>query len=453
MRQLVPLKARRRVAIVAAVSLVFSVASAETAFAKKKTTKKKATATTVKKAQPAKPNPGAGPATPSANANKGTLVFGTIGTSNDPRLGKTAEETRKVAETWAKKVNSAGGINGYQVKVLYKDGRGDVATALNAAKELESAGVLGIIGQTIFSQMPAVMGVAEQKKMPVVGGTPWFPQSETSPMFFTVSSNYNSPVFGHVNSAFQSGAKHFRKIYCIETPACVESEPPMRWSAEKLGMKFSSQASSVLKTDFTAECITAKSAGADFVQDDGPPFAALVRDCARQNYHPMYGNGGGSGQTLLSNAQGEQYANALYELPVFSDFPELGEFKTFMKSTDVNPELVTQTSLQTFESFKIAEKIVGFLSGPNPTRAEFLNAVYKIKGENLNGLLAPRGIDFSVQKDPNKHASYDCWTQFTIIDNVFKPTNAKGGVAKTATENWQCGSGMYGADGFRSAKW
>jgi branched-chain amino acid transport system substrate-binding protein len=434
---------RRQVAIVLAVVLAFSgagtgVASAK-AKAKAKTTKKVATKKVVTTKAPSK----AAPATPSANANKGTILLGTEGFGTDTRGNKTLEDTRKVAEAWQDGVNAAGGINGYKVKVIYKDTKSDSALTLNATKALDAAGVLAIVGQTVYNTGAVMMQVADDKKLPVLGGTGWFVEARQSPMYFEVQADHFAGNYGVVAAANQAGAKVYRHTYCVELVACSANEGVMKWATAKLGMKFSSQAVSSSKADFTAECISAKNDGVEFLQSEGGALAQVVRDCSRQNYHPIWGQGNASGPSLMGNIQGERYTNPLYELGIFNNFPELNEFKKLMHKTDITDDLVTQTPLQTFMGFKMAEKVIAKLSGPNPTRADFLQAIYSIKGETLDGLLAPKGIDYSIQKTPGKHFFNDCWTTFSIVDGAFKALDSTGRIAKTAADNWQCGSGLY----------
>lgn len=440
---------RRGTALALAIGLVFTATGTQTAFAKKtkrKTTKvrkttKKPVATT-KKATPATT------AKPQAAASKGTVKVGVIGTSISATTGvKTAEETRKIAQAWEKRINTAGGINGYKVDVTYKDNSADPAKTVSVAKELDKAGVHVIAGQTIFAQMATVMGYFEEKKIPVIGGTPWFKESQTSPMFFPVNSNYNTGVFGIVSSAAHAGATHFRKLYCTEVAACAGSAPPMKKAAEILKINYSQQAASLFKTDYTAECLSAKSAGVDFFQIDGVQLAPVVRDCGRQNYHPIYGNGGGSGQSLLDNSQGERYTNKTDELGVDANWPELSGFRSLLATTDIDKASLTQTSLQTYEGLQMVGAVLKRMSVANPTRADFLNAVYTVKGENLDGLLKPGGVDYTVQKQPGSHVSNDCWVEFIIQDGKFVATNSKGQPAKSALDSWSCGSNFYDSKG------
>ncbi|MBW8827711.1 MAG: ABC transporter substrate-binding protein, partial [Acidobacteria bacterium] len=260
------------------------------------TTTKKAGATTTKKAgatttTTAKPG----------GTTKGTLTFGTIGTSISANNGsKTQDESRKIAQAWVDQTNAAGGINGYKVAVEYRDARADTARGVAALHELEKDGVLAIVGQDVAnSVLPAADDFLSAKKLPVVGGMPYTPEFDTHPMYFPVSAGYYAGVYGQVALARDMGSKYFRNLFCTEVAACGQSVPVTNAAAQREGMKGDSQGASAVASDYTANCLDAKQKGVDFLQSNGTNFANLVRDCARQNYHPNYASGGVANQTVI----------------------------------------------------------------------------------------------------------------------------------------------------------
>ncbi|MBW8824811.1 MAG: ABC transporter substrate-binding protein, partial [Acidobacteria bacterium] len=250
------------------------------------TTKRVATTTTVKSG---------------GTAFKGTLTFGTVGTSINVNTGaKTLDESRKIGEAWVNQTNAAGGINGYKVAVEYRDSRGDSARGLAALRELEKDGVLAIVGQNIAnSALPAGDDLFSAKKLPVLGGQPYTPEFDTHPMYFPVSAGYYAGVYGQVALARDMGSKYFRNLFCTEAAACGQSVPVTNAAAQREGMKGDSQGASAVAADYTANCLDAKQKGVDFLQSNGTNFANLVRDCARQNYHPNYASGGVANQTVI----------------------------------------------------------------------------------------------------------------------------------------------------------
>src|SRR5688500_75558 len=103
---------RRGLAVIMAVGLLFTATGTQTAFAKRKKTtakkkakKKTAAATTKKKATAGSTATTARPAGPVA---RGTIKIGVLGTSISATTGvRTPEESRKIAQAWEKRINTA----------------------------------------------------------------------------------------------------------------------------------------------------------------------------------------------------------------------------------------------------------------------------------------------------------------------------------------------------------
>jgi branched-chain amino acid transport system substrate-binding protein len=217
-------------------------------------------------------------------ASKGTIKLGTLGTSIQATTGaRTIEENRKIAEAWATMTNRAGGINGYKVDVIYKDGQGDTARTLQAIKDLDKAGVLAIVGQGVAQTISGSDDYIHDKKIPIVGGTPYTPEFDSDPYYFPVSAGYYAGVYGQVAAARDAGAKYFRNMYCTEVAACAQSVPVTNAAAQREGLKGDGVGASAVAVDYTANCIDGRQKGVDFMQLNGMNAANFVRDCARQN--------------------------------------------------------------------------------------------------------------------------------------------------------------------------
>ncbi|MBW8827662.1 MAG: ABC transporter substrate-binding protein, partial [Acidobacteria bacterium] len=338
--------------------------------------------------------------------------------------------------------NAAGGINGYKVAVEYRDSRGDSARGLAALRELEKDGVLVIVGQNIAnSALPAGDDMFSAKKLPVVGGQPYTPEFDTHPMYFPVSAGYYSGVYGQVALARDMGSKYFRNLFCTEVAACGQSVPVTNAAAQREGMKGDSQGASAVASDYTANCLDAKQKGVDFLQSNGTNFANLIRDCARQNYHPNYSSGGFANQSVIDAGKGENVGGQLYDFGIFYDGPEVARFRKALATTDLtvggsNP--AGQESVYDWVSWEMAGAAIKKLTQANPTRADFLNALYTIKGETLGGQVAP--ADYTTQKN-GTHAYNDCWTEATVKDGKWYHIDKNGQIVNKLT--FICGTGHY----------
>ena len=88
----------------------------------------------------------AGAATTAAQA-KGTIKIGTIGSTVSATTGQPIlDETGEIARAWVKQVNDDGGINGYKVELVVKDGLRH-RQVLQAVTELDQDGVHAIVAE------------------------------------------------------------------------------------------------------------------------------------------------------------------------------------------------------------------------------------------------------------------------------------------------------------------
>jgi hypothetical protein len=165
----------------------------------------------------------------------------------------------------------------------------------------------------------------------------------------------------------------------------------------------------------------------------------------------MYGAAGSaSGGPLLFGAlSGERYAQAASgPLPAWYDGPELKDFKALHAVTDLDQATLTQNAFQMWQSFTVIGHILEKMTAANPDRGDFLAATYQIKGDTVNGTSQPGGLDYSVQKDPTRHALTDCWLEIIAVDGQLQMMDTNGRAVKKLSEAWQCRSGAFDDKGF-----
>jgi branched-chain amino acid transport system substrate-binding protein len=220
-------------------------------------------------------------------APKGTVLpVGWVGTqTTGPAFSTQGSDAVGVWEKWT---NAHGGINGHPVKVFYKDDKGDPAIGLAAVKELvESDKVIAIVDPGALTEQTWADYVKE-KNIPVVHGSLidalWF----TNPMFYPLGGTVITNIWGQMKAAAQLGAKKVGIVLCTDVAACAQAQPLFNADAKEVGLDpvYNALASRT-QASYTAECLAAKSAGADAVAAfiDSVVFS---RDCSRQNYHPIY---------------------------------------------------------------------------------------------------------------------------------------------------------------------
>jgi branched-chain amino acid transport system substrate-binding protein len=394
--------------------------------------KKKAT-TTVKSG---------GPTTTAVAAAKGTIKLGGLYNSRSSSTGNpVVEEAFKIGKAWQAMVNAAGGINGYKVDIVWGDNKGDISRSVQNVKELDQAGVLALAGVEAIGQLSASAKYLNDHKLPVVGGRPYIPEFDFDPMFFPTSTGFFAATYAEVAAARDSGARSIFAGYCIEVSSCSLSNDIYRAASQREGMRYASQAVSVSAIDLTSACLRAKDAGAEFYLNAAGNQANLVRDCSRQNYHPIYDTAGAATQASISASAGERIVGALPDFGVFYEGPETERFRAAAFAAGLGPSSATpatQTSASTWLGFEMAGAVISRLTQANPTRQDFLNALYTVKGENLGGQIAP--ADYTVQRPgTGLHAAGDCWTEHILKDGKFFHMDKSGQIVSKLT--FICGSG------------
>ncbi len=371
---------------------------------------------------------------------KGIIRVGLIASEHGGRGQPIPLEAKQIADAWAAIQNAAGGINGYRFQIVYRNVDGDARKAVQAVREIDAAGALALTTGDA-SVMPAVADLLVQRSLPAIGGQPYTPEWDWHPMLFPVEAGPAAGSYGQVAAARDVGATHFRNVYCAELPACLESVKPTRYAAQREGLRFTAQAAPGTAADYTATCVAAKADDADFFQANGLDFAAVVRDCSRVGYHPIYGVGGSASAGVIDQAKGERLAGDLFEVGVFYDGHELAAFRRALARTSfrVADGSATQRSVQTWLALEMIGAIARRLLVAKPTRSDFLNAAYMVKGETLGGQIAP--MDYTVQRPgTGGHAASDCWTEHVVKDGRYLHMDKSGAPVSRLT--FVCGTGL-----------
>ena len=105
----------------------------------------------------------------SANADKEIIEIGFIGPLTGP-IGDAGQGIMKGAQLAVEEINSYGGINGKQLKILYEDGQCFPKAAVNAATKLITINKVPlIIGPACSTSIFPVASIANQYKTPIIG--------------------------------------------------------------------------------------------------------------------------------------------------------------------------------------------------------------------------------------------------------------------------------------------
>lgn len=90
-------------------------------------------------------------------------------TGNYAQYGVAVKED---VELKVEAINNAGGINGKKIKLVTADSKGDVQEAVNAFKKMVSQDKVNVvIGKVVSATSQAILGLAQQAKVPLISAT------------------------------------------------------------------------------------------------------------------------------------------------------------------------------------------------------------------------------------------------------------------------------------------
>jgi branched-chain amino acid transport system substrate-binding protein len=237
---------------------------------------------------------GAASAASAATASGTPIVVGAV---NDVTGAEASVygSTNKTLQAWADWTNANGGINGHPVKMIALDDQLNPTTAVTEVKQLvEQDHVIAIVGeQSGYDSNFAVY--LKQQGIPLIGDglynevaysyTNAYPQGTTN-----LAETYNIAALGT-----QKGLKKMAIFYCAEAPACALSSPLLKKDiAHQGGSVVYSASVSASAPNYTAQCLGAKDAGAQFafIADSTPVSIRIAQNCQQQGVHLVQVNTG-----------------------------------------------------------------------------------------------------------------------------------------------------------------
>jgi branched-chain amino acid transport system substrate-binding protein len=239
-----------------------------------------------------------------AGPTRSTIRIGVVGTLSGvagASLGPQADGVR----VWARWINDRGGVNGHPVDVIVGDDGGDPARHQALVQEfVEQDKVLAFVANPEALTGQSSVAYLTKAGVPEIGSEgagQWFYQS---PVYFPQGSTGNAlgqaTVLGYAAEAKKRGFNKVATITCVEVQICRDSYAKAKVGFAKYAITVVYQSQNSLgQPDFTAECLNARNAGAEFlsVGMDANSVKNIARSCARQGYHPMMSIT--SGQTTI----------------------------------------------------------------------------------------------------------------------------------------------------------
>lgn len=330
-----------------------------------------------------------------------------------------------VAQAWVKATNAAGGIDGHQVKLTTYDDGGVAGTALTQAQSAVNSKVAAILDASPLDS--AWEKVVDAAKIPVVGGELSSDLYSTDPNFYPSGQTPDSDGYSLVAVAKDAGAKTIGELYCVEAPSCATLVQPIPQYGQSLGVPSVYKATiSGTAPNYTAQCIAAKSAGAQAIAiaDVSAAIVKVGTNCDQQGYDPVYVTSGPGYAASMAKAPGvgQNLWSSYPTLPYFSTAAPVKQMQQTVEK--YSPGLQSgdswsQVAVQAWTGMMlIAAGIKAGGTGP-VTAASITSGLNSLKGETLDGWSPP--LTFTAGQ-PHK---VDCW--FTAEVRGGTPQVADGG--------------------------
>jgi branched-chain amino acid transport system substrate-binding protein len=343
-----------------------------------------------------------------AAAKLSTINLGNVGTYSGV-IGAVFSGAEQTVQVWQAYTNAHGGLNGHPIHVYIEDDGGDPSTsATDIQQEVSQDHVIAFVGNLVPLTASAGVSYLQQQNIPVIGGdassTVWW----QSPMLFPASGSDVGAYQANftVKQAAAKGDTKMGVLYCVEDPTCTQGYTALvqQQSAAQYGIQaVYSSSFSITQPDFTAQCLDAKQAGANFIYfaGDGDSLMRMANDCTAQGYNPLYL---GDSIAITANLATNSHLNGLIagqtNFPWVDNFtPAQQVYQQAMKQYAPN----LQGSASTAAEWAAGELAVAASKDltANPTSAQFLQGLWSIKGDNLGGLSPPLTFNTNAPATPS----------------------------------------------------
>lgn len=322
-----------------------------------------------------------------APASKAPIVLGQAGNFSGI-AGAAYAPARDAVGAWAQMVNARGGINGHPVKLLTADDGGDSSIAMaNVRNFVENQGAIALVN--LYSTTPEIVSYAQEKGIPIIGGSGLGKQWSENPVMFSAVTSDTNQNYGWAAASAGTGAKKVASVYCSEGAICKEKNKEYVAFSRQFGLEVVYQgAVSLAQPDYTADCINARNAGAELIVAilDGASANRVAQSCGRQGYKPIFVISKPA-DAVVPETEGA--ISPLVAFPWFlrSGTPELQEFGDAMAKFAPGVAVGPFTT-QGWVSAKLAERAAAKVSD-TPTSQDLFRGLWKLKGETFGGLSVP----------------------------------------------------------------
>jgi branched-chain amino acid transport system substrate-binding protein len=340
-------------------------------------------------------------------------------------------------------INAEGGLAGHPIEIAATDIKSDVAAAQTAVSEIPDDAI-AVLYNSALSEA-SVADTLSALNVPILGigysPTVWggnleifqitcetSPDNCANPNFLTTASTIETTIGDQLLGAQNVGATNVVAASCAEVDSCSAAEPIFQAIGASLGLtmhpgvKVSSTAA-----DYSAECVGFIQDGIDYIQLSGSAELGvkMIESCLDQGYEGTFGASAGSVKAALLETDG-QLAGGLNAFPWFVDDPLVQEYRDIVEGAGIDEvEWGAAQATGFYANLRLLQKAINAYADPSTPldRAAALAAMYQVKDETLDGLLA-KPITFT---EDNLDRTQNCfWPYIKHADGSIE--NPEGGL-------------------------
>jgi len=371
---------------------------------------------------PTAPPPGQAPSATPGGA-KAPVAVGTVATLSGP-VGAFVKDSIFAISVWVKWINGKGGVTGHPVRHIVVDDGGDPARYNASVRQLvEEQGVVAFLFNTI-GLAGGDLSYVSQKRVPIIGHEAGTEDAYTNSMVFTPYPSGLSYAYGLLAGFAQAvvpeGKTKLATIACADVKLCDLFDRTWNGPAAKeLGFENVYRArASLTQPDYTAECLSARQAGAQVILGaiDNNSYLRLGHACARQNYKPIIGI---ADQLALPSVGADPAMDGDVVITKVAPWPDTdvpGTAQLHQAFAQIAPGVEVNGAHAggwvTAKTFEAAARELP----DRPASADVLNGLWALKGDPLDGMTFP--LTFPRDQPSPRHS---CWGLTLIQGGKFVP--------------------------------
>ena len=328
-------------------------------------------------------------------AVKAEIRLGSFGTQTGP-LGGILLPLVQGAKAWVADVNTRGGLSGHPVRLVMADDGGDPNRALALARRMvEQDKVQAFYAVHSPTALQAATPYLEQRQVPIIGVCECSPIGDDSPMVFHPGTGSKLGVYwAHLAPLlhYYPDKKKVAILYCREAATCAGIKDGMKPLGKPHGIEWVYEAQvSLAQPDFTAEVLSARNAGANAMIAivDNASVIRLLRSADRQNYHPVISSQQATYEDRFIRDGGDIINGVVVasNSAPYNTGPQLADYRAAMDRF-VPGGIKSAFGGEMWGTGKLLEILARSLPA-DPTSADFLKALYALRGETVGGIFPP----------------------------------------------------------------